>query len=511
MMRVCLHIFAIAVSACLISCSRDLGNYEYRPLEGPSVSGIEDSYSVLAFSRLRIAPDFGSDIFLTDRYGYEWRTLGSSQDAEITTVSTDAILDWEVSLPAGSYTLYFKVTDRETGVFWQTESRLEIRETTSEGWMVLCRDESGRVDLEMVSSVTGETYRNILQSSGLEAPFGPKMIEWSFYADRESPFYLLTEDLTTRLSRNSFAWSDQYLLKYEMGVSETPVADCIVDGVGEKLMICDGRLYRADCIVGIGLFGPVPSEYVFAPFVGVNKCSRSIIVPAYLLFDNEGKRFIAYSPALGTEDLGRNEVMYEMNGFLDFLSGMEGGGAVTGNAFDTFPQGMDLVTMQSSSYDPDNSNMGVIYSVLSDGTGYYVYGVQLGEMWGAVQVGDCAYAVGLSCYADVSDCDNIMDASCFAFSPLKGAMYYSCGGKLYCVDLNVGHPGSALQLELVGEEIVCLEFHGYDLAVASSASDGGRLRIYEGYDSDGNFGSVKPECFSGLGEIVDIEYREMLK
>ena len=41
--------------------------------------------------------------------------------------------------------------------------------------------------------------------------------------------------------------------------------------------------------------------------------------------------------------------------------------------------------------------------------------------------------------------------------------------------------------------------------------DTGTLRIYEGFNSDGNFRGVAPEVHSGLGRIVDVTYREMLK
>ena len=47
--------------------------------------------------------------------------------------------------------------------------------------------------------------------------------------------------------------------------------------------------------------------------------------------------------------------------------------------------------------------------------------------------------------------------------------------------------------------------------VGSVKDDTGTLRIYEGFNSDGNFRGVAPEVHSGLGRIVDVTYREMLK
>lgn len=512
MMKRHLALVCLGLTALVSACSPDLGNYTYTPIPDPVIVGIEDTYSVLAFSQLQIGVSFETSL---DQSGfeYEWRALGAASGSELTTIARTKDLDWTVSLPSGSYTIYYKVTDTSSGVFWQKEFTLEIRETTSEGWMVLCRTPEGKVDLQMISAVTSQVYKDILRSSGLAPLSGPKSVMWSEYSDPSSPYYLLTEELTTRLSRYSFSWSDEFVLRYEMGMSgSVPVADFLVDGVAEKLMIAGGKLYKADCLVGIGLFGEIPGGGNFAPYVCTNKCSSSIIVPAYMLYNEGTKELMAYVPNFGMEDLGRNPVLYTMNNLVKFLRNMTGGGEVVGTAYDQFPSGMELVALYSSSYDPDNSNMGVNYAVLRSGDRFEVYGVQLGEMWGAVQIGDCAYAVGRSCYTDVSSCASIAEASNFVFSPLRSAMYYSVGSDVYMVDLSSAAPAAVKQISLAGEEIRCLEFKGYDLAVASvAAGSTGSLRIYEGFESDGDFSSVKPEVYTGLGDIVDIEYKEMLK
>ena len=40
-------------------------------------------------------------------------------------------MDYEVALPAGAYTLFFKVTEDASGVYWQTSSELQVSEATS--------------------------------------------------------------------------------------------------------------------------------------------------------------------------------------------------------------------------------------------------------------------------------------------------------------------------------------------------------------------------------------------
>ena len=100
-------------------------------------------------------------------------------------------------------------------------------------------------------------------------------------------------------------------------------------------------------------------------------------------------------------------------------------------------------------------------------------------------------------------------------------MYYAVGGTVYRVDLSEKPLTATAQFTLVGETITCLKFNiyrqsanlarTYDLVVGSVKDDTGTLRIYEGFNSDGNFRGVAPEVHSGLGRIVDVTYREMLK
>ena len=492
------------------ACSGDLGNYVYTELEEPQIGGINAEYTVLAHSRLVIIPDFEPESFDDpERYSYSWKALGKGYTAALQTLSEERNLNWAVELPAGSYTLYFRITDRSSGIFWQTQSALEIRETTSKGWMALCRGASDEADLQMYSEVTSKVYKGLLDNSGIPAAVGPRAIQWSYYADSQSPFYLLCDNVSTRLSREGFAWSEEYMLRYEMGAGGEPLAECICDGAACKLMIADGQAYYASCQLGVGLFASVKGTSDLAPFIGVNACTKSIVVPVFLFYDTEGKRFMAYSPNLGSSDVGGYETLWEINGLVDFLGSMPSGGEVTGSAFASFPQGMELLTMQNSTYDPSGSNMGVTYSLLREGSRFELYGVQLGELWGAVQIGDCAYALGKAVYADLSECSRISEASCYAFSPLRSAMYYSVGGDLYFVDLSAAAPGAELQLSLSGEMICDLEWHGYDLAVASLKGENGTIRIYEGFDSDGDFSSVNPQKLEGFGEIADICYREL--
>lgn len=501
-----------------VACSIDKGNYEYVSLHEPVISDVAEELSVLTQEVLHISPSLGGD-FPEDEYEYLWRAVSMSDDRTVVTLSDRKVLDYLVELPAGSYRLLFKLTQRSNGVYWQHESKLTVNESTSEGWMVLC-EEDGRTRLDFISSVTSRTYHDILSRKDIA---GPRKIFWSYYADASSPFYLLTDDGATRLGRNGFAFEEEYRLDYEMGsASSTPVPQTLVDGTASKLMIADGKLFYAECLTSIGLFGEVSPELNFAPYVGTNILTRQVMVPAFLLYDTVGKRFMGYAPGLIIPQLGAYNPMQEMNDLVHLLrEEMDNGGAVTGSAFETFPQGMDLVWMENTKYDPNSTSMGMTYALLKDSDRYCLYGVQLGELYGmASSISACAYAVGRAYYSELDGCSGIEDAECFAFSSLRSKMYYSVGGKVYGVDLSARPLRSRLEINLPGETVTCLKFQqftkasnarrSYDLVIGSDREGEGTLRIYEGFDSDGDFSSVKPVVYSGLGSIVDVSYRELL-
>lgn len=516
-------IYFLIAGSLLVSCAEDLGNYDYHDLTEPEISGIEENLSALTFSRLQLSPDLGVHEFPESNYSFEWRALSESDDLTVTVLGTSRNLDYEVALLPGSYKLLFKMTENSSGVFWQTSYNLQVSEPTSEGWMVLCADGSAnRARLDVISAITGETLQDVLRNNGMPAMNGPRRILWSAYADSDSPFYLLTNDGATRLGRNGFEWKEEFRMKYEMGITADPIPETIIDGVTAKLMISESRAYYSTYGGGIaGLFGSISNTLNVAPVIGSNISTDAIMVPAYLLYDLDNKCFMGYAPDLASPDVGNYPPLNEMNELVMVLSKMDNGGKVLGTAFDQFPTGLDFVHMENTKYDPNNTKMGIVYTVLRSGNRFYLYGTQLGEMWGAVTIGDCAYALGKTYYGDLSACTNIAQAQKFAFSSLKNLMYYAVGGTVYRVDLSATPLQATRQFTLAGEQITCLKFNfydqgrnltrSYDLVVGSVKDNAGTLRIYEGFNSDGDFQIVAPQTYTGLGRIVDVSYREMLK
>lgn len=500
----------------LISCSQDKGNYDYTDLEEPSVSALADQ-SVLMFSVLRIMPDFGEGWTDGGRYVYEWKVIDDNGGREPVVIGTDRDLEYEVTLSPGSYSLFYTITESSTGIYWRYEMSLVVSSSTSEGWMVLCSD-NDVARLDFVSDVTGDVVRDVLKDNGMPQMHGPRRIQWlSDKTDASSPYYLLTDDGATRLGKDAFEWKPEYDFAYEVAVQDRLIPYGIVSSGFGKMVVSGTDAHYCE-IMGIdGLYGSaVNKDFAVAPYIGVNALATQVYAAVYLLYDTDNGRMMAYCPLLATNDLGALDPLADMDQMGQIAEGMAPGYGVLGDAFDSWPEGYEFVYMENTRYDPGNAKMGQTYVMLTDGSGCYLYGVQLGDM---LRYADCTYVLGKGSYADLSGCRDILaDGVLYAFSSLKNCMYYAAGDTVYRVDLSAEEPKEEVQFVLEGESVTCLKFNlfqnaaniqkSYDLIVGSMKDGEGILRVYEGRESGGDFSDVEPALMEGFAEIVDVCYKE---
>ena len=454
-MRRILPILLLLITA----CSQDKGNYDYVDLNEPVVTGLED-VTVLTFAQLTVAPDIAGGEYPDSEYTFEWKALDNNSSDEPVVVGTERVLDYEVILPPGSYTLYFTMTESATGLYWQYDVQLTVSSSTSEGWLVLCSDQ-GRARLDMISLVTGETVIDVLRGNGMPQMNGPRRIQWlSDKTDAASPYYLLTDDGATRLGKDSFEWKPEYDFAYEVAVDEKLIPYSIVSGGFGKMTVSGTKAYYCE-IMGIdGLYGSaVNKDFAVAPYVGANVLATQVYAAVYLLYDVDNRRMMAYCPLLKTNDLGGQQPLADMDVMGQIAEGMAPGAGVLGSAFDRWPEGYDFVYMENTRYDPGNAKMGLTYVMLSDGSECHLYGVQLGDM---LRYADCTYVLGKGYYGDLSQCRNILhEDALYAFSSLKNYMYYAVGGTVYRVDLSADEIREEVQFELPGETITCMKFNLY--------------------------------------------------
>lgn len=508
------YIVVVIAMALAVSCSLDKGNYDYISLDEPVISGLED-VNVMTFDHLSIVPSVEG---VSDgEWEFEWKVLDDNGMMDPVVIGSAMALDYYVSIPPGSYTLYFTVRDEDTGMFWQEHVSLIVSSSTSEGWMVLC-SEDGNARLDVVSEVTGERVNDVLAASGMPVMRGPRRIQWlSDKTDAASPYYLLTDDGATRLGKDSFGWKPEYDFSYEVAVPQKLVPYSIVSaGIG-KVIVSGTDAHYCEVMAFDGLYGSAVNKgFAVAPYVGANVLATYMYAAVYLLYDTDNRRMVAFCPLLETDDLGGLEPVAGMEEMGQIADGIAEGAGVLGDAFGEWPEGYDCVYMENTRYDPGNAKMGLTYVLLSDGPECHLYGVQLGDM---LRYADCTYVLGKGYYGDLSGCRDILDADAlYAFSSLKNYMYYAVGGIVYRVDLSADVLKEEVQLEFPGERITCLKFNlfqksqnmqrSYDLIVGSVRNGTGTLRIYEGRESGGDFRKVEPVVYEGFEEIVDVTYKE---
>lgn len=511
----------LLLSLLIIACAEDMGNYDYHDLIEPEISGVKENPSVLVYDQLQLTPDLGENAKSDDQYDFEWKVINQDESSEVTVIGNTRNLDYTVNLNPGKYTLYFTVTEKSTGLYWQKNYTLTVSDTTTEGWMVLCSD-NGRARLDMVSMVEvvkGTIYRDILKNNGTPQWNGPRKIQWlSQMTDANSPYYLLTDEGATRLGKNNFEWKEEYNFTYEVAVPQKLLPYSITSAGFGKVIVSGTEAYYCE-IMGIdGLYGSaVNKKFKVAPYVGTNVSASMIYAAIYLLYDIDNKRFMAYCPLMAFDDLGGYNPLVDMDEMGEIATTIKGNAGVVGSAFDKYPVGYDCVYMENTKYDPGNGKMGMTYTILADGNRRYLYGIQVGDL---LLYADCTYVLGKSYYGDLSGCTNITkEGNLYAFSSLKNYMYYAVGGTVYRVDLSASPLRAEEQFTLRGETITCLKFNLYqksenasrsfDLIVGSMKNGGeGTLRVYNGMTTEGDFRSVEPTVYTGFAKIVDATYRE---
>lgn len=516
-------LYIICTGLLAASCAQDEGNYTYRDISAPTVTGIDAEINILKNERLQLSPVIAGEDYNASDCDFEWKVISDNDADTATVIGKERELDILMLLPEDTYRLYFTITDRTREMYWQNVYSLKVAQSTTEGWMVLCAEGDGATRLDMISAVTGNTYYDLLKGTGAPEYQGPRRIQQlEGYTDSDSPFYLLTDEGATRLGTDAFAWKEEYLLQYEMGDGSANTApyEMVTTNHG-KMMVADGNFHYSSCMSFIGLFDDKANkDFKVAPMIGSNVAASYVAVPVMMTYDIDGKRFMGYVYQKQLMELP--ESMIEMNELASIANNRweknkKEGNGVSGTAFEEFPQGLDYVYMENTRYVPGGSGkMAVTYTILAEGEKRYLYGIQLGDMlppsWG-----ECQSALGKFYYGDLSACTDITKAELFAFSSVNRMMYYAVGGTLYRVNLDTRQAEKQFTLP-AGEEITRLKFNlfqktknlnrSYDLIVGSLQGEEGILRIYRDNDLSGDFSKIEPEVYKGFARIVDVTYRE---
>ena len=142
-----------------VSCVEDEGNYNYTKLNQITIEGVEASYNVLdKVDTIKIYPTIKGSILgdNLDNYEYQWHIHEGITDHKHTIISNEKDLEYKVDLGVGSYTLYFTVKDKTTGLEAYTYASVKTATAISKGFLLLGDDmEEGIMGLDMVVMPAG--------------------------------------------------------------------------------------------------------------------------------------------------------------------------------------------------------------------------------------------------------------------------------------------------------------------------------------------------------------------
>ncbi|WP_099291464.1 PKD-like family lipoprotein [Butyricimonas sp. Marseille-P3923] len=525
----------VAIAGGISACADDKGNYNYHDIPEVKIEGIGNSITALAYQNLSIPVQLDGLQADENRYEYEWRAIRQFEaedenDAVSEVLATTKEFNDIISLRPGPYKLIYTVKDKQLDVFYQQQANLSVVTTTSEGWVLLC-SENGNVRLDMISTVLGEEVhsKDMLADSDMPFKKGPLALialnTEEQQVDPISPFYLLTEEGTTRLHKDAFEWKEEYLMKYEMGDMSDAKPTHITSAIYFRMMVTPDGIYSSNFGYGTEALWESKLNYLrnddntkeyiqVAPYVGCNITNSMQFAPVFMFYDLDHKRFV-YHPGGMYGDFTQDRTAGCVN-----MSDDEAGEDVSFS----FPIGYNYVYMENTGRKYTESSMApgsynnITFTILENNGVYHLYGITLGDYLAEMLTGVPTPPYTKTHYANLSNCTDITRAEHFAFSPLNNQMFYAVDGKVYRVNLDTSTPSAQFQFEVPGE-ITCLKFYlyrnaenarrSYDLIVGSDkgGTDGGELRVYEAIDNLAQITDYK-EYHSGFGRIVDIIYKE---
>ena len=259
----------VAIAGGISACADDKGNYNYHDIPEVKIEGIGSSIQALAYQNLSIPVQLDGLEADEDRYEYEWLAIRQfeaedANDSASEVLATTKEFNDIISLRPGPYKLIYTVKDKHLNVFYQQQANLSVVTTTSEGWVLLC-SENGNVRLDMISTVLGEEVhsKDMLADSDMPFKKGPlALIALSpentedmssvQQVDPTSPFYLLTEEGTTRLHKDAFEWKEEYLMKYEMGDMNDAKPMHITSAGYYRMMVTPEGVFSSNYSMGAG-------------------------------------------------------------------------------------------------------------------------------------------------------------------------------------------------------------------------------------------------------------------
>ena len=441
-MRKILHlVLCLSVAASISGCFRDLGNYEYSPVNDIVISdkGFEKPYDVRRdYEPFSIKPEitFSNDPQGTGYYEYEWVAVGQNLlKGRRFVIGRDPNLYCEkIQLEAEEYILYLKVKDLSTDIVFSKSVPLTVKAATTEGWL-LAGEVDGRGQIDMIS-FSGDTlvFRDLLSpQGGLE--LSPLQLVWINNDDYAYDDRIFTGSDTGsyRFDRETFQGSETSSLKSSF-IFPPESGDCVLTACYDidykrHIVIIDGKGYEMkhgmigntfctyDQVAEFDIAGQFIYNQSFEPGHGRLAC---------VFYNTDSKEFCLMSHNVSTK---LDNQLWSWTTKDVNPEGLEMVAAV--NSF--FNKGLGLAVMQN----PDNSDL-YIYEITIPSYGY--------------PSKDHRYKV------DKDKAVGFAASPGYIVSTLQGYVIYACDNKLYGYEYdNEPQRVELLHQFAAGETITCLK------------------------------------------------------
>ncbi len=154
------YFILVLLASIFTSCINDFGSDTIAEINEIEISGIEDSYSVIAQQEtLTIKPVIKGTLSASDesRFTYRWFLCdgGMTNTHKHITISTERDLNYFVESTPRNYTLYFSVLDNTTGLKWEKGTDLSIVSPYVRGHYIVGDKADGSVGMDFLSFIEG--------------------------------------------------------------------------------------------------------------------------------------------------------------------------------------------------------------------------------------------------------------------------------------------------------------------------------------------------------------------
>ncbi|WP_167015146.1 PKD-like family lipoprotein [Chitinophaga sp. Cy-1792] len=410
-------------------CYKDKGNYSYHPInEVTEISNIDEGYVMLYGNTLSIKPavrmsiDSNANLADTNKFGYQWISYKYNVavgDTIRTVFATTPTLEWAANLKPDTYTCFFKITDKSTGLSQQKRFMLKITTMITNGLLIL-NDVNGKARLDMLSYLlTRDTLiDDVLKFTvaGMPEITNPKALR-RYSTLTGDMTYILGDKAAYKVDNLYMKWKSTYSLPYDfVNAGDITTAEAMASNESSlNFCISGGNVYFNFAPMGVPAFAlPVnrmkgaTGMFRAAPFVAMGTGMIGV------LYNDDEKRFVAFNPYARSSE--------------------------SSDLPDNFTTGLDLIWMGDSRF--LNGQSSAVVGDRKKGI-YKLY--KFGPDYGAVRY-DGVY--------DISGYPEIGNATSFAISNTYGFLFYAAGGKLYEADAATGL--ARLMVDLGNEKITSL-------------------------------------------------------